>query len=518
MLKLHKTVVILYALGLWLVLSLSKGSPLYASGAESAPRNVLLISVDDMRDWTNFLGGYEGEVFTPHMDKLAAQGINFTNAHCPSPVCNPSRTAVMTGLMPSTTGVYNNGQWLRPNHPDAMTLPRFFMEQGYRVVGTGKSFHHTAGNNPPDQWDAYKRIPWADFPWTRSSKLNYPWTEWMPPPEDYPFSRVEYLRGRDERDWGVLPREEAVYDDVVVVDYAIEFLKTHSDDQPFFLSVGTFHPHLPWYIPKRFRDLYVDAEIRLPEAPADDLDDVPEIPRKWAAVRHDEMQAAIDAGEWEEAVRCYLASITFADTQVGRTLEALEASPFADNTIIILWSDHGWHLGEKNHWMKSTLWEEATRVPFLIATPGMKNAGTQSSRPVNLVSIFPTLVSLLGLSSDIPFDGPDLSPLLNHQNASWPHASLIDYGKGNTAVRTDHWRYIRYSDGTEELYDHQSDPNEWNNLASDPAYQKTKDKLANHLPEEYAPNVPGKSAFKFNPDNWTFTHKETGQVTHGAKE
>jgi len=332
--------------------------------------NVLFLSVDDMRDWTNFLDGYEGEVLTPNMDRLAARGINFTNAHCPSPVCNPSRTAIMTGLMPSTTGVYHNTQWLRPNHPKMMTLPRFFKEQGYRVVGTGKSFHHTAGNNPPDQWHAYMPNPWSDFPWARSDKLNYPWTQWEEAPPGYPFSKVEYLRGRNERDWGILSKPESEYDDVKVVDYAIEFLENHRRG-PFFLSVGTFRPHLPWYIPKRFRDLYADTEIHLPETPANDLEDVPEIPRKWAAARRDEMQAARDAGQWEEAVRCYLASITFADAQIGRVLDALEASQFVDNTVIVLWSDHGWHLGEKDHWMKSTLWEEATRVPFIIATPGM---------------------------------------------------------------------------------------------------------------------------------------------------
>ena len=474
-----------------------------------------MISVDDMRDWTNFLGGYEGEVFTPHMDKLAEQGINFTNAHCPSPVCNPSRTAVMTGLMPSTTGVYGNSQWLRPNLPETMTMPRFFKEQGYRVVGTGKSFHHTAGNNPPDQWHAYKRIPWADFPWTRSNKLNYPWAEWMPPPEEYPFSKVEFLRGRDERDWGILPREEAEFDDVVIVDYAIEFLKNHTNANPFFLSVGTFHPHLPWYVPKRFHNLYAEADIYLPEAPQNDLDDIPPIPRKWAAARRDEMEAAQDAGQWEEAVRCYLASITFADAQVGRVLGALEQSIHAEDTIIILWSDHGFHLGEKNHWMKTTLWEEATRVPFIITTPEMESAGKTSRRPVNLISIFPTLVSLLGMDSDIPFDGPDLSPLLTAPDKQWEHPSVIDYEYGNSAVRDERWRYIRYKDGTEELYDHNSDPDEWHNLSADPTYQKIKDRLAKHLPKTYAPNLPGKSAFVFDPDKWTYTNKKSGEVFHG---
>jgi len=419
----------------------------------------------------------------------------------------------MTGLMPSTTGIYGNSQWLRPNHPDIVTLPLFFKRNGYRVVGTGKSFHHTAGNNPPDQWHEYNRLPWADFPWTRSNKLNYPWTQWKPPPPEYPFSKVEYLRGRDERDWGVLPRLEKDYDDVVIVDYAIDFLKRHDGEMPFFLSVGTFHPHLPWYIPKRFRDLYADADIRLPEAPEDDLEDVSGIPSKWAAARRDEMQAAKDASQWAEAVRCYLASISFADAQIGRMLDALEASPYAKDTIIILWSDHGWHLGEKDHWMKSTLWEEATRVPFIMAGPGISRGNCD--RPVNLVSIFPTLLTMLGLKSEASFDGPNLQPLLNNPKASWGHASRIDFGRGNSAIRDDRWRYIRYADGSEELYDHRADPMEWTNLASNPAYKEIIDTLATHLPESYAGSVPSKSAFQFDPDAWTFTNKRTGAITHG---
>ncbi len=476
--------------------------------------NVLFISVDDMNDWTRFLGGYSGEVYTPHMDRLARRGIVFTNAHCPSPVCNPSRTAILTGLMPSTTGIYNNGQWLRPNRPDTATMPRFFMDRGYTVVGAGKSFHHTAGNNPPDQWHAYLPNPWSDFPWARSNKLNYPWTQWEAPPAEYPFSNVEYLRGRDERDWGILLKPESDYDDVKIVDYAIEFLENHRGG-PFFLSVGTFRPHLPWYIPQRFRDLYADQKIHLPVAPENDLDDVPPIGRKWAAVRRDEMEAAREAGQWEEGVRCYLASISFADAQIGRVLDALDRSHFADNTIIALWSDHGWHLGEKDHWAKSTLWEESTRVPFILATPEREVAGQQSARPVNLVDLFPTLVAQCGLDSDIPFDGRDLSPLLRDPKAPWPHASVIEFGRGNAAVRDERWRYIQYADGTEELYDHDVDPHEWNNLASDSSYQQVKDRLKEFLPRRWEPDALPKNAYHFDPVKWSFKDKASGKTISG---
>ena len=328
------------------------------------------------------------------------------------------------------------------------------------------------------------------------------------------------MRGKDERDWGILPRKETEYDDVVIVDYAIDFLENHSGD-PFFLSVGTFHPHLPWNIPKRFHDLYAESEIQLPVVPENDLDDIPPIPREWAEGGRDEMQAARDSGEWEEAVRCYLASISFADAQVGRVLEALENSPFAKSTIVVLWSDHGFHLGEKGHWRKKTLWEEATRVPFIIATPGMKNSGQSSSRPVNIVSIFPTLASLLRLESDTDFDGPDLTPLLANPYAEWPHPSLIEFGYGNTAVRDERWRYIRYHDGTEELYDHQADPNEWKNLLSNDRekdrYNKVRGRLRKHLPKSWAKNALGKSAYQFDPERWIFTNTETGEIVPGNR-
>lgn len=393
-------------------------------------------------------------------------------------------------------------------------MPQLFKEQGYTVVGAGKSFHHTVGNNPPDQWHAYMPNPWSDFPWARGNKLNYPWTQWEEAPPGYPFSKVDYLRGHDERDWGILPKPESDYDDVKIVDYAIDFLEQHKSG-PFFLSVGTFRPHLPWYIPKRFRDLYADSEVNLPEAPPDDLDDVPPIGQKWAAVRRDEMEAAKAAGQWEEGVRCYLASISFADAQVGRILNALENSPFADNTIVVLWSDHGWHLGEKDHWAKSTLWEVSTRVPFIIASPNMNQAGRKSNRPVNLVDIFPTLVAYCELESNIPFDGHDLSPILNNPDIAWPHTSVIEFGLGNAAVQDENWRYIRYSDGTEELYDHRTDPNEWKNLAIENSYQPIKDKLGKSIPENWESPALPKSAYAFDPENWTFTNKKTGEVFNG---
>lgn len=476
------------------------------------PPNVLFISVDDMRAWTGFLDGYEGPVHTPHLDQLAAQGINFTNAHCSSPVCGPSRAAVMTGRRASTTGIYGNSQWLRPHRPDIITLPTFLKSQGYLVAGAGKSFHHTAGNNPPDQWHDYFRFPWEDIAWMRQNRLNYPRAPDAEPPEGFRYSNVP-LKGEEE-DWGVLPIPESAYDDSRVIDYGLEFLN-QSHDRPFFLSIGTFHPHLPWYVPQRFRDLYDPSEIVIPQIDPSDLDDVPPGGLRFAAFRRPALHTIQQADALTDAVHHYLAAISFTDELIGRLLSALENSVYANNTLIVLWSDHGYHHGEKYHFSKTTLWEEATRVPFIIKLPGPDNIAGESDRPVSLLDIFPTLVSQLGMQFPQTLDGNDLSPLLRDPGSPWPHPAIIEMGPGNAAVRDERWRYIRYAADGQELYDHHADPAEKINLAADPAYDHVKTELAEHLPQSWAEPAPTKSAYAFDPDNFTWKNLTTGKITSG---
>lgn len=198
----------------------------------------------------------------------------------------------------------------------------------------------------------------------------------------------------------------------------------------------------------------------------------------------------LESKNWEKAVQGYLAAIAFTDAQVGRLLDALDKSPYADNTIIVLWGDHGWHLGEKQHWRKFALWEEATRVPLLISLPGQSTA-QECPRPVNLVDLYPTLIELCNLAPK-QLDGVSLVPLLKNPQAEWDQVSLTTHGRNNHAVRSERWRYIRYADGSEELYDHQQDPMEWTNLAGDPQYNEIKDSLAKRLPEINAPDAPTK--------------------------
>lgn len=474
--------------------------------------HVLFLCVDDMRDWVNCLGGYRGTVHTPNIDRLAKRGMLFTNAHCASPKCAPSRTAILTGLRPSTTGLYDNSHWWLPNLPDAVTIPRQFRRHGYRVVGAGKIFHHTAGNHPPNQWDEFRKLTFQEDPWFRASRTNYPWSKHTPFPAAFPFSGVKGLG--HENDWGALPIADHEYDDARTTEFAVRFLQTRSrGSAPFFLACGLFRPHLPWYVPKKYFDLYPIEKIVLPSVPANDLDDVPAAGLRFAEDRRSDFKSIREAGQWKQAIRAYLASITCADARLGRVLDALDQSPHADNTIIVFWSDHGWHLGEKQHWHKSTLWEEATRVPFIISAPGIRSGICR--RPVSLLDLFPTMNELAGLESIPAHDGVSLVPLLRDPQCEWRRPAVIEFRRGNAAVRSDRYRYIRYADGGEELYDHHTDPHEWRNLAGSSHHAGIRKKLADWIPQKWAPSAPTKKAFDFDDKAFRWTNKQNGKVTRG---
>ena len=486
------------------------------AAAETRPQpNVLFIAVDDMKDWVHCLGGYEGQVHTPNIDRLAKRGILFTNAHCASPKCAPSRAAMLTGLRPSTTGLYDNGHWWLPNRPDAVTLPAQFRRHGYRVVGAGKIFHHTAGNHPPNQWDDYLRLTFREDPWFRGNKLNYPWSQHEPYPVGFPFSNVRGLG--HENDWGSLPIADDRYDDERTLQYAVNFLnqQARTTAAPFFLACGFFRPHLPWYVPQQFFDLYPTDEIALPQVLENDRDDLPPEGLQFARARQKDFEVIRDARKWKYAVRAYLASISCVDDRIGRVLDALDASDQADSTIIVLWSDHGWHLGEKHHWHKSTLWEEATRVPLIIAAPGYQPG--VCNRPVSLLDVYPTLNELARFKETPKLDGLSLEPLMKNPKAERDRPAIIEYKPGNVAIRDQRFRYIRYRDGGEELYDLVADPNEWHNIAHNDRFADAKLRLAKWVPQQWAAAALTKKAFQFDAAAFTWTHKETGKVTYGKE-
>ena len=321
------------------------GFSLVAGVAAPKKPNILFIAVDDLRDWVGFMGGYKGKVHTPHMDELASRGTAFLNAHTAAPVCCPSRAAVMSGLLPSTSGIYNNGHWWKPNLPKLVALPEHFRNNGYLAAGAGKIFHHTAGNNPPAIWDEYHRLVFNDDAFSRSAGRYltlYPYTKPQPVPEEFPYSGITLYS--PEVDWGVLPKEEREMDDFKTVKFCTDFMaREHS--KPFFLACGIFHPHLPWYVPRKYLDLYPVDQVQLPEVLREDLNDVPQAGQKMALRKNQDLEKVRAAKKWKPAVAHYLASITYADARVGQLLKGLDQSGYAKNTIIVLWSDHGWHFG-----------------------------------------------------------------------------------------------------------------------------------------------------------------------------
>jgi len=433
--------------------------------------NVLFIAVDDLRDWVGHLGGHPNAK-TPNIDRLAKRGVSFTRAYCSAPLCNPSRISLLTGVAPSKSGVYGNGEKLRQKLPDAVTLMQHFRASGYSVRGAGKIFHGTSAYDM-DSWDIFfKSSGSKKHRVKRDSSL--PKSAWVP--------------------WGALACSDDEMLDGINAKWIITELKK-PQEKPFFLAYGLTKPHLTWSVPQKYFDLHPLEGIKLPPTKKGDLDDLPAFGKKLArevydpsgerdfAVKPNGDHANVIANnQWLKAVQAYLATISFADAQIGRVLDALDRSGHADNTIVVLWGDHGWHLGEKDHWRKHALWDVSTRTPLIFSTPRGVAKDKLCQRPVSLIDIYPTLIDLCGLPKRRGLDGQSLKSLLENPERKWDRPVVITYGLNNHAVQTERWRYIRYCDGGQELYDHDHDPNEWTNLASIPKYSPQKTKLAKWLP------------------------------------
>jgi arylsulfatase A-like enzyme len=462
--------------------------------------NVLMIVVDDMNDWIGCLGGHPN-VQTPNLDRLARRGLLFTNAHCPAPVCNPSRAAVLTGRAPHRTGIYDNAAVWHRELPGVVSLPSHFRTHGYHVLGGGKVYHHTPDFNRRSDWDDYFDQVFdshAQRNLVRGSATPFRW------PEGFPLNGLPEVAALEnppknarEFDWGPFDVADAEMGDGRLVTWAEGVLR-EPPAEPFFLAAGIYRPHLPWYAPRSYFDRYPPESIVEPPVLAGDVDDLPPGGQRMAADRRGDLEIVRREGRYAEILQAYLANITFADTLVGRLLDALDAGPARDRTIVVLWSDHGWHFGEKEHLHKFTLWERSTRVPFMIAAPGTKPAGLATPRPVGLIDLFPTLVDLCGLPLPADLDGRSLVPLLENPETAWDHPVLITHGRGNHALRTERWRYIRYDDGGEELYDHAGDPHEWTNLAGRPEHAGRLQDFARLLPASDAPARRAKAGKKWD--------------------
>lgn len=438
--------------------------------------NVLFIAVDDLNDWIGCMKGHPNTL-TPNIDKLATRGTLFTNAHCQAPICGPSRASLMTGLLPSTTGIYGQieDDDIRKSNSATLKctfLPEYFKQNGYKTMGIGKLFHRHA---PKDVFDiSGGRVP--GFGPKPEKRMN--WEGKSGP--DY---------GGTSTDWGAFPERDEDMPDYQSTQWAKERL-AEDHEKPFFLAIGFLRPHVPWHVPQKWFDLHPANELEMPPYLPSDYDDIPEIGKQIADLpMMPTTEWAIQNDEWKNIVQAYLACISFVDHYVGEILQALDKSKYAKNTIIVLWSDHGYHIGEKNRFGKHSVWEEATRTPLIISAPGF-NSGQICRKPVGGVDIYPTLLDLCGFSPNPQNEGHSLTPLLKNASANWNNVAITTYGRNIHAIRDENFRYIRYEDGSEELYDHRSDHDEWHNMANSDTYAEEKKRLLKYLPEVNEPWAP----------------------------
>ena len=452
--------------------------------ADQERPNVLFIAIDDLNDWLGCMRGHP-DTRTPHMDRLAARGVLFQNAHCQAPLCGPSRVSLMTGLRPSTTGIYgmiddNKIKAANEATADITFLPEYFKNQGYHAMGIGKLFHTHAPDGLFDESGGRAKgfgpLPEERFVWDGYGGENY---------------------GRTSTDWGAYPAEDSLMPDRQSAQWATERLRRNYE-QPFFLAVGFLRPHVPLYVPQPWFELHPADQLATPPYQADDLEDVPEVARQINDLpMMPTTEWAIKTNAWQDIIQAYLACVSFVDNQVGQLLDALDSSAYADNTIIVLWSDHGYRLGEKGTFAKHCLWEEATHTPLIMAGPGVP-ANSVVDEPVELLSIYPTLLEMSGLPPYSRNEGRSLVPLIKGQPTDTAWVAITTFGMNNHGIRTKDYRYIQYEDSSEELYDHTTDPHEWNNVASQAAQQETKARIRQYLPTTNAPWTQH-SSYTFQP-------------------
>ena len=470
----------------------------FAQAADEAVRpNVLFISIDDMNDWAGFMDTHP-QILTPNMDTLASEGVSFTNAHVPAPICGPSRTAIMSGLWPSTNGIYTNSANYRRDLPDVVSMPEYFRQNGYYVMGAGKLFHAGLPKIPENAFDEYGEYGSSSTPFSKEemdlakqdpfNRVVKNGKEFRLPLNGFPADRS--WRSSNTFDWGPVDLPDELFSDTVTANWAVDKLQ-QKHDKPFFLAVGFHRPHQPLYNPKRFHDLYPPGSITLPSVPEDDLRDVPRAGREYALAPNTSglHKSVAQYGEWENAVSSYLASISFVDELIGNITTALKNSEYADNTLIVMWSDHGWHLGEKQHWGKATGWFRSTRIPMVIVPPNNNppagfEPGRESTRVVNLLDLAPTIADATGVPIRQEWEGKSLLPLVADPKQDWQDHTHTTFGLGNHTISTESWQYIHYFDGSAELYNLKNDPDEFNNVVDEPEYAVVVRRLRPYVPEE----------------------------------
>ena len=434
--------------------------------------NVLFIAIDDQNDWIGAFGGHP-LAKTPHIDRLAGRGTAFLNAHCQAPLCNPSRASLLLGLRPTTTGIYGLAPSFRAveGYKDRITLPQHFQNHGYQTFSTGKIFHGDSGGPQKRSKEFEVWGPAGGIGATPKKKLIGP-----TPMGNHPLM-----------DWGVFPHNDEEKGDYQIASWAIEQIKSAPKEKPFFLATGFFLPHVPCYATQKWFDLYPDDDSILPVVKDDDRLDTPRF--SWYLhwnLPEPRLRWVRENNQWRNLVRSYLACTSFVDAQIGRLLEGLDEAGLSDNTIVVLWGDHGWHLGEKGITGKNSLWERSTRVPLILAGPGVGRGG-RCDQPVELLDLYPTLIQLCGLSERTDLEGISLKPQLVDSASKRERPAITSHNQGNHAIRSEGWRYIRYADGSEELYDMLNDPKEWTNLADQSQYADIISSHRKWLPKRDAP-------------------------------
>lgn len=376
---------------------------------EKSQPNFLFIALDDLNHWVGYLGRNR-QTSTPHIDALAKRGLRFTRSYCAAPVCNPSRAAIMSGLRPSSSGVYQNNDDWRSVISSEMTLPSTFRKAGYYVAGAGKIYH--GGFDRHSDWDDYLKNAGTD----------------PQPIGDTGVGGIKFApldcEDDDLREWKI-------------VQYGIDQLQKRHE-RPFLLTIGLHKPHMPWSVPRKYFAPHPLDKIELPPIPprGDDLSDLPPSAVAMAKAQGDHRQM-LESGRWKEAIQAYLASISYADAMVGRLIDGLDKSQYRENTIVVLWGDHGWHLGEKQHWRKFALWEEATRAPLIWVVPGLTPQNSVCNRTVDFMSIYPTMTDLAGIPTPPHVQGQSLRPLLENPSHDWDRPAITTHEFKNHAVRTE---------------------------------------------------------------------------------
>jgi choline-sulfatase len=440
----------------------------------NAKPNVLFLICDDLNCDLGCYG--HPMVKSPNIDRLAERGVRFQNAYCQYPLCGPSRASFMTGLYPDQTLVHRNAIYIREHVPNVQTMSQMFRSHGYFATRIGKIYHYnvpkhigTSGHDDPYSWD-YTINP-------RGRDKD---------DEDLIFSLRPGSFG-GTLSWLAADGTDDEQTDGIAADEAVRLLRQYAQEhRRFFLAVGLFRPHTPYVAPKKYFEMYPREKIVVPHVPEGYLDTLPKPARQAITRKKEQLNLADDLAR--QAIQAYYASTTFADAQVGRVLDALEKTGLADNTIVVFTSDHGYHMGEHGHWQKTTLFENAARVPLIIAGPGMPAAGQSTTTPAEMVDFYPTLAELCELPPPGHLSGVSLAPVLKDTAATPRGSALTQYANGYS-IRTLRHRYTEWGeDGSEgaELYDHQSDPQEMVNLANRPEHADTVEQLSKLLRQRIA--------------------------------